>query len=210
MEKSQLRQKTGLQTTTALLLVTLTIFFATACGSVPQASTPTPSPRPGHKTEQVVYPAQFLYTFGFENNLNGSRKAAKKFKETGDFTDVYVKKNGDVIIVVTEQQRQERIQKNDKWIETGEENFQQVSSNYRYEINSDGTAMTIWTDRNLTPTGGDILTVTPIEYGYNYYLKGNTGIWDMTITVRNCHTDQLIHQYQFSQGWGFNADQLGD
>ncbi|WEV59147.1 hypothetical protein OZX67_00805 [Bifidobacterium sp. ESL0728] len=211
MAQSHLRQKTSLQTAAALLLAVLTMLLATACGAAPQESTPTPSPNPRPKTEQITYPAQFIHAFGYDDGMRGSRKAAKDFKDSGDFTNAYAMKNGDVIVIATEKQRQNRIKEYDTKIAEGEKEFQQGSPDYRYQINSGGTAMTIWADRHLTPTSDSgISFTTPLYYGYNYYMKGNTGPWDMTITVRNCHTDQFIHQYQLSQGWKHGMDELGE
>ncbi|WEV65909.1 hypothetical protein [Bifidobacterium sp. ESL0764] len=205
----QTQQKTPLRAAASLLLALLTMLFATACGTTPKNNT-TPAPKPQPKTEKITYPAQSMRSFGYSNDARGSRKAAKDLKDSGDFTDAYATKNGDVIIITTEKQRQTNIKKNNEWIANGERTFRKSNPDYHYQINQDGTQMTIWVDNNLTPVAGSsILTVVPPGYGYNYYLKGHTGPWDMTITVRNCHTDQLIHQYQLSQGWKFDAATFG-
>ncbi|WEV53049.1 hypothetical protein [Bifidobacterium sp. ESL0704] len=204
------QQKSRLRAATTLLLAILTMFLATACGTTPKTDT-TPAPKPQPKTEKITYPAQFLYTYGFEKDLNGSRKAAKEFKDSGEFTDAYATKNGDVIVIATEKQRQNRIKVYDKWIEQGERGFQRESPDYRYEINQDGTAMTVWTDRHLSPkSSSGIFLLVPIGYGSKFYMTGHTGPWDMDITIRNSHTSQQVGHFKASQNINPDMNTFGD
>lgn len=204
------QQKSRLRAATTLLLALLTMLFATACGTTPKNNT-TPAPKPQPKTEKITYPAQSMRSFGYSNDARGSRKAAKDLKDSGDFTDAYATKNGDVIIITTEKQRQTKIKKNNEWIANGERTFRKSNPDYRYQINQDGTQMTIWVDNNLTPVAGSsILTVVPPGYGYNYYLKGHTGPWDMDITIRNSHTSQQVGHFKASQNINPDMNTFGD
>lgn len=88
--------------------------------------------------------------------------------------------------------------------------FLKASPDYRYTVNEEGTEFDIWLDRNLNPNSGLILAVLPVYSGYNYYLKHHTGEWDMTISVYNCHSNQLVNQHKASQKWDFAVDEFGD
>ncbi|WEV67562.1 hypothetical protein OZX72_00720 [Bifidobacterium sp. ESL0769] len=207
MAQSQLRQKTSLRTATTLLLAVLIMLFATACGAhTQQASKPTQP-----KTEKIVYPAQFIHAFVFSDGIRGSRKAAKQFKDSGDFTDAYARKNGDVVVIATEKQRQKRINDYDARITQGENDFQKGGKDYKCQINEDGKTMTVWTDKHLTPDPSfGIFALVPAAYGGKYYLERHTGAWDMAITIRNCHTNQQVGQFNASQGFTLNPATFGD
>ncbi|WEV74114.1 hypothetical protein OZX74_00660 [Bifidobacterium sp. ESL0798] len=126
-------------------------------------------------------------------------------------TKAYADNNGDVVALVTERQRQANIQANNEWIAQGEKDFRKGSPDYRYQINQDGTTMTVWTDRRLTPNPSiGIFTTVPGYSGYNYYLKGHTGPWDMDITIRNSHTSQQVGHFKATQGFTLNPSTFGD
>ncbi|WEV46864.1 hypothetical protein OZX62_00755 [Bifidobacterium sp. ESL0690] len=219
MEKSQLRQKTGLRTATALLLAALTMFFVTACGSAPTANTQQTNKPEQPKTEKIVFDKTYVVNFFYDSSdekhpVRTPQAVAKDLMDSNGtkyFTKVYAAKNGDVVALVTEQQRQNGIRRNNNWIKQGEKNFQKGGPDYHYEVNQDGTAMTVWADKHLTPDPSfGIFTLAPINYGYNYYLERHTGPWDMTITVRNCHTNQQVGQFNASQGFTLNPATFGD
>ncbi|MDF7640709.1 hypothetical protein PT279_03770 [Bifidobacterium sp. ESL0784] len=129
-----------------------------------------------------------------------------------DYTDVYAKKNGDIVIVVTQKQVDRLIKGNDDYIKNGIAEFHHDGSDYRQEVSTDGREQTLWLDRNVKPLIESNMAITlPQCYGLNYYLKGGKGDWDMQITFRNCHTNQLIHQNMWSQGWdGYTTDIFGE
>ncbi|WEV59146.1 hypothetical protein OZX67_00800 [Bifidobacterium sp. ESL0728] len=202
------KQKTSLRTAATLLLAVLTMLLATACGRAPTTTTRKPSPQP--KTQKVVYSTQYVHAY-YRKNSQGAAKAAKDLKESGDFINAYPQEDGSVVGVTTERKLRNRIKDNNERIENCEKGFLKASPDYRYNVNEDGTAMTIWADKNLGPVAdSDISFIAATAFGDNYYLKGHTGPWDMTITIRNCHTDQFIHQYQFFEGWKHGMDELGD
>ncbi|WEV58811.1 hypothetical protein OZX67_08470 [Bifidobacterium sp. ESL0728] len=128
-----------------------------------------------------------------------------------DYMDVYAEKNGDIVIVVTKKQLNKLIKENDDYIKHSLDEFHREEPEYKQEASADGREQTIWLDRNIHPlVESNIATTMPQCYGLNYYLKGGTGDWDMQITFRNCHTNQLIHQYMWSQGWdGYTTDIFG-
>ncbi|MDF7640146.1 hypothetical protein PT279_00850 [Bifidobacterium sp. ESL0784] len=206
------KQQTSLQTTATLLLAVLTMLLITACGSAPTAHTKqTDKSQP--KTEKIVYPAQFVRTFGYYDDIKTPAAVAKSMEDTGQkyVTKAYADNNGDVVALVTERQRQANIQANNEWITKGERYFREGSPDYHYQINQDGTAMTVWTDKHLTPNPSiGIFTTVPGYSGYSYYLKGHAGPWDMTITVRNCHTDQQVGQFTATQGFTLDPATFGD
>ncbi|WEV75306.1 hypothetical protein [Bifidobacterium sp. ESL0800] len=204
------QQKSRLRAATTLLMALLTMLFATACGTTPKTDT-TPAPKPQPKTEKITYPAQSMRSFGYSNDARGSRKAAKDLKDSGDFTDAYATKNGDVIIITTEKQRQTKIKKNNEWIANGERTFRKSNPDYRYQINQDGTAMTVWTDRHLSPkSSSGIFLLVPIGYGSKFYMTGHTGPWDMDITIRNSHTSQQVGHFKASQNINPDMNTFGD
>ncbi|WEV59145.1 hypothetical protein OZX67_00795 [Bifidobacterium sp. ESL0728] len=201
-----------MQTAATLLLAVLTMLLSTACGAAPTADTQqTDKPQP--RTEKIVYPAQFVRTFGYYDDIKTPAAVAKSMEDTGQkyVTKAYADSNGDVVALVTERQRQANIQANNEWINRGEKDFQKGSPDYRYQINQDGTAMTVWADKHLTPDPSiGIFTITPVYSGMNYYMERHTGSWDMTITVRNCHTDQQVGQFTATQGFTLDPATFGD
>ncbi|KFI45891.1 hypothetical protein GA0061078_1681 [Bifidobacterium bohemicum] len=191
-----------------LLCIAAILTPLAACG--PHRPQPTPA-RP--KTEKITYPADFVRRCMYDKNIHTPKAVAKDMRERQKefYTDAYATKNGDVVGIVTEQQRQANIKDNDEWIGSGERTFTDQNPDYHYEVSPDETEMKIWANKDLAPLPGfGIMGQTPLYYGYNYYMKRHTGPWDMRITIYNCHTNQMITTYKFTQTPQINMATLGD
>lgn len=188
------------------LICLLIIFATTGCTQ----THPKPVLKPA--TQKIIYPVNFVKNF--TGNDETSKHYANSMKQRlvpKDYMDVYAEKNGDIVIVVTKKQLNKLIKENDDYIKHSLDEFHREEPEYKQEASADGREQTIWLDRNIHPlVESNIATTMPQCYGLNYYLKGGTGDWDMQITFRNCHTNQLIHQYMWSQGWdGYTTDIFG-
>ncbi|MDF7640191.1 hypothetical protein PT279_01080 [Bifidobacterium sp. ESL0784] len=171
-----------------------------------------PKPQPKPETVKIVFPAKF--TKGF---LKEGQTPKQYAKETRDnvvpewYTDFYATKKGDEVAIMTHKQLQNRIRDNDHTIKVAVDSFLALAHDYRCQFGPDGREMTLWADKNLSsPDFANMMTMPQQGYGLNYYLKGGHGDWDMHITIRNCHTNQLIASFDRSQGYNYNQADLGD
>ncbi|WEV52972.1 hypothetical protein [Bifidobacterium sp. ESL0704] len=193
---------------TALLLCITAMFMPlSACGH-PQAE---PAPQP--KTEKITYPASIVRDFFYTDDIRTPKAAAADLKTSGPkyLTDARAKPNGDIVITVTEQQRHNNITYNNQRIKHNEQEFTKANPDYHYAINQNGTSMNVWTDKNLSFFASfAIFTEIPSYNGLNYYMKHGKGVWDMQITIYNCHTNQPITTFKASEGFHLNQQDLGD
>lgn len=190
----------------AIILCMLMVFLLPACSNPSRDDPPKP------ETEEITYPADFVKKFLYYGNIDTPKKVAQDFKNGGSkyATDAYAKPDGSVVVVVTERQRLAYIKYNDKRMDL-DEFVQESPKYYHYTLNEEGTELSFWADKRLSPVAGSsLLYAVPRCSGYNYYMKHHTGKWDMLITAYNCHTNQLIHQYHVSEGWQMSMDELGE
>lgn len=192
------------------MLLTALIMTLAACGIRPAKLEPQPKPQP--KTEKIIYPATFVRRFCISKEEKTPEAVAQSFKNErpGYFTDVYATPRGNVVAVVTEQQRHANIGLDDDWIKKDNNLFTQNKPEYRYAINNDGTAMDVWTDNRLAISEGFGISDIPFHIGNKYYLEHGKGDWDMRITIYNCHTNQQVITFKASDGLNLNLKTLGD
>lgn len=179
----------------------------------PQQKTGDTQDKPSVKTEQITIPASYISNFFYNDERKTPKAVAENMKELGDeyYTAARGEENRDVTITVTDRQRRNLIRANQHQIDSYAKTFLKDNPDYHYEVNEKGTTFDIWLDSNVTFMGSDIVTVLPAYSGYNYYLKHNMGEWDMTISVYNCHSNQLVHQYtKPGETWNFTLSELGD
>lgn len=191
------------------MLVAALIMTLAAC-AIPAAK-PEPAPQP--KTEKITYPAAFVRRFCISKDHKTPEAVAQSFKDErpGYFTDAYATPRGDVVAVVTEQQRHANIGLDDDWIQRGNNWFTQNKPEYRYAINNDGTAMDVWTDNRLGPfESSAVFGAIPVHSGYKYYMEHGKGDWDMQVTVYNCHTNQRITTFKITDKFNLNIDAFGN
>ncbi|WEV74159.1 hypothetical protein OZX74_00910 [Bifidobacterium sp. ESL0798] len=165
-----------------------------------------PKPQSKPETVKIVFPAKFMK--GFLEEGQTTEQYVRKYRDNVVpewYTDFYATKDGNEVIVVTHKQLQTRIKDNEQDAKDTVNRFLALDPAYRCEIDPDGREMTIWADKNLSSAGfGDLMLNIPQNYGLNHYLKGGHGDWDMHITIRNCHTNQLITSFYNSQGFSYD------
>lgn len=196
-----------------ILCIMATLLPLSACGTL-QANTAPQQPR----TEKIIFDKTYVKNFLYDSPdkkdaIRTPQAVAKTLKNNHveEFTDVYVSKNKDVVGLVTKKQRLSNIKKNNERIAQNGQTFTKEKPSYRYTINKNGTAMSIWTDKNMSFwAGGALFTIIPGFSGYNYYMKHGKGVWDMQITIYNCHTNQPITTFKASEGFHLNQNDLGD
>lgn len=103
------------------------------------------------------------------------------------------KENNTIILQMTESQKNNLIERNNKYIETLLNNFSNANEKYHYEFNSDFSELTYYFDENLSDTM-QIKTVFGVaaSYALNNILKTNNQNWSIHIKIINCHTNKTV------------------
>lgn len=111
-------------------------------------------------------------------------------------TDVVLE--GDtVILVVTEEQHNNLIEKFDTQILENLEGFINYNENYSYEITEDYMDIQLYYDEEIT----DIIQMkvilgVPLACGMHQLLLGETIEWTVHVGIYNCHTGNLVIEYE--------------
>lgn len=174
-----------------LLLASICFSFA-ACGGrqQPTDGEDQPSaPAEAQKTETCILPKSYWDYAG-----STLEEAAESFRKLGSdyYTDVKVTDEG-VQLELTEQQRDNLIERNDQYHQQIVDEFLACGEEYRFEPDESYQNVNLYFDEKLPPTT-NIKTVFMLTagYGMNYILKNNTTEWSVRFTIYNCHTGKPV------------------
>ncbi len=123
-----------------------------------------------------------------------TEEALDTFYELGSdyYTDVKAVDEG-VQVELTEQQRDNLIQRNNDYIDKLVSDYEAYSSDYRYVPDENYQKVAFYFDEKIPPMlhAATVYNVAA-GYGLNYILLHNTTEWGVEISIYNCHTDQLV------------------
>lgn len=141
------------------------------------------------KTETYIIPNSYWEYAG-----TTAEDAVATFQKLGEeyYTDVKVVDEG-VQVELTEQQRDNLIERNNKYNAQLIADFKAHDNNYRYEPDENYQKLELYFDEKIPPFL-HVKTVYNLTagYGMNYILKNNTTDWNVEICVYNCHTNKLV------------------
>ena len=164
----------------AMILILALACILTGCAKTSQNSL---------KTEMYILPNSYLVFNGMEPD-----EAAKSCMELGEefCTDVKVVSEG-IQLELTEEQLNNLIMKNNRFIDELAEKFTSSNSMYRYETDETYQKLTLYFDENISGML-QIKTIMGIasSYAMNYMLLNNTKEWQVEIEIYNCHTNKLV------------------
>lgn len=150
---------------------------------------------------RVVFPAEFVKRIFIVDDRPTPEDVARTFRGQHEYySDSRAGADGSVTCWMTERQRRRGIAANDEQIHDAEKLFMRSNASYRYEVAKDRRSMSIWADKHLgmyVELG--ILHIVPGYSGYNYYLDGGKGDWDMRIDYYSCHSGRLMQTVMFSR-----------
>lgn len=149
------------------------------------------------KTETYIIPNSYFKFTGSE-----VAEAVESCLELGsDFcTDAKEIPEG-MQLELTDQQRNNLIQRNDDFVDELAQQFTSSNSMYRYISDGSYKKLILYFDENISSII-EVKTILGISssYGMNYMLLNNTTDWNVQIEISNCHTNKLVASVNIPDG----------
>lgn len=161
---------------TILMILTLML---NGCSQVTETS----------KTNDYIIPTEYFEFLNAE-----PEDAIEAYSELGEeyCTEIVETEDG-VMLKLTDEQRDNMIQRNNDMIDEQLDEFTDNNALYSYEADENYEKLILSFDENLSVTD-QIATVfgVPSIYGMNYMLQNNTTEWVVDVTILNCHTGKEV------------------
>lgn len=142
----------------------------------------------GEKPVEITIPANYYTYIG-----SSADEAVKTYTKMGEDYCLKAKNvNGDVLLRVTKEQRENLIKQNNEKIEMMLASYYKEDSRYKFES---GDALVYRYDEKCDTMVEQKAIVGVISlYGLNYILENNKTDWKVNVEVYNCHNDKLIQK----------------
>lgn len=139
------------------------------------------------KVTEITIPASYLDFTG-----NDAEETAEDYKAY--CTDATVQ-DGNVVLEVNEQQKQEILEMNQDFIDDALEDFQEENSQYSYELKDDFSGVVYRYDESIeSGVQAKMLMGVTSMYALNGIIESGNSEWSVKVTIENCHTGNVVAQ----------------
>lgn len=168
----------------AILL--MAVMMLTACAPKGQ-HVPSDNDTEEDKVTEITIPASYLDFTG-----NDAEETAEDYKAY--CTDAVVQ-DGNVVLEVNEQQKQEILEMNQDFIDDALEDFQEENSQYSYELKDDFSGVVYRYDESIeSGVQAKMLMGVTSMYALNGIIESGNSEWSVEVTIENCHTGNVVAQ----------------
>ena len=168
----------------AILL--MAVMMLTACAPRGQ-HVPSDNDTEEDKVSEITIPASYLEFTG-----NDAEETAEDYKAY--CTDATVQ-DGNVVLEVNEQQKQEILEMNQDFIDDALEDFQEENSQYSYELRDDFSGVVYRYDESIeSGVQAKMLMGVTSMYALNGIIESGNSEWSVKVTIENCHTGNVVAQ----------------
>lgn len=168
----------------AILL--MAVMMLTACAPRGQ-HVPSDNDTEEDKVTEITIPASYLDFTG-----NDAEETAEDYKAY--CTDAAVQ-DGNVVLEVNEQQKQEILEMNQDFIDDALEDFQEENSQYSYELKDDFSGVVYRYDESIeSGVQAKMLMGVTSMYALNGIIESGNSEWSVEVTIENCHTGNVVAQ----------------
>ena len=123
---------------------------------------------------------------------NDAEETAEDYKAY--CTDAVVQ-DGNVVLEVNEQQKQEILEMNQDFIDDALEDFQEENSQYSYELKDDFSGVVYRYDESIeSGVQAKMLMGVTSMYALNGIIESGNSEWSVEVTIENCHTGNAVAQ----------------
>lgn len=160
------------------LLIPVMILCYVGCASEPEEQ---------EKVTEIIIPQSYL-TFVDA----GAEDTAQSYREYCMDSEV---KNADVVLRVTESQKEDIFQMNQDYIDKTLKKFTDENPEYSYQLSEDYSSIVYTYDENIDEfLQTQLLMGVTSMYALNGIIDNNTADWSVEITIKNCHTNKIVAQ----------------
>lgn len=167
-------------------ILLMAVMMLTACAPKGQ-HVPSDNDTEEDKVSEITIPASYLEFTG-----NDAEETAEDYKAY--CTDATVQ-DGNVVLEVNEQQKQEILEMNQDFIDDALEDFQEENSQYSYELKDDFSGVVYRYDESIeSGVQAKMLMGVTSMYALNGIIESGNSEWSVEVTIENCHTGNVVAQ----------------
>lgn len=167
-------------------ILLMAVMMLTACAPKGQ-HVPSDNDTEEDKVSEITIPASYLEFTG-----NDAEETAEDYKAC--CTDATVQ-DGNVVLEVNEQQKQEILEMNQDFIDDALEDFQEENSQYSYELKDDFSGVVYRYDESIeSGVQAKMLMGVTSMYALNGIIESGNSEWSVKVTIENCHTGNVVAQ----------------
>ena len=167
-------------------ILLMAVMMLTACAPKGQ-QVPSDNDTEEDKVSEITIPASYLEFTG-----NDAEETAEDYK--AHCTDATVQ-DGNVVLEVNEQQKQEILEMNQDFIDDALEDFQEENSQYSYELKDDFGGVVYRYDESIeSGVQAKMLMGVTSMYALNGIIESGNSEWSVKVTIENCHTGNVVAQ----------------
>lgn len=145
-----------------------------------------------NKNKEEVFTIIIPETY-FEYSGGNVTEAAASYTELGEeFCTSAEAKDNDLIIEVTDKQRQNLIKRNNDYIEELVNDFKNSNTSYNVVGDQEYKELTIYADENFKPALLAKAILTSEVYMINNILENDNKDWSVYVKIVNCHTGKTV------------------
>lgn len=167
-------------------ILLMAVMMLTACAPKGQ-HVPSDNDTEEDKVSEITIPASYLEFTG-----NDAEETAEDYKAY--CTDATVQ-DGNVVLEVNEQQKQEILEMNQDFIDDALEDFQEENSQYSYELKDDFRGVVYRYDESIeSGVQAKMLMGVTSMYALNGIIESGNSEWSVKVSIENCHTGNVVAQ----------------
>ncbi len=167
-------------------ILLMAVMMLTACAPKGQ-HVPSDNDTEEDKVSEITIPASYLEFTG-----NDAEETAEDYKAY--CTDATVQ-DGNVVLEVNEQQKQEILEMNQDFIDDALEDFQEENSQYSYELKDDFSGVVYRYDESIeSGVQAKMLMGVTSMYALNGIIESGNSEWSVKVSIENCHTGNVVAQ----------------
>lgn len=142
-------------------------------------------PADTEKLTEIVIPASYLQFAGAD-----AEDTAESYREYCTDSEV---RDTDVVLEVTDSQKDNIIQMNQDFIERTLDEFKDGNPEYLYELADDYSSIVYAYDEKIDASlQAQLLMGVTSMYALNGIIENNTSEWSVEIAIENCHTGKTV------------------
>lgn len=173
------KQRTKRTILKGLLTIAISVLLCSACAVAKPTETKV------EKTEEITIPASFIHFINSD-----AEKVATSYE---DYCAETIMKDGDVILSVTEKQKNKIVNMNCDFIDETIETLEDAAPEYSFELAEDYSSATYRYDENIDGIlqAKLLLGITSMHVLNGILVTGNSD-WSIEVTIMNCHNDNVV------------------
>ncbi len=134
---------------------------------------------------EIIIPASYLQFAGAD-----AEDTAESYREYCTDSEV---KDMDVVLEVTDSQKEDIIQMNQEFIDRTLDKFLDGNPEYSYKLADDYSSIVYAYDEKIDASlQAQLLMGVTSMYALNGIVENNTSEWSVEITIENCHTGKTV------------------